>query len=242
MARPEPDPLHRGPRRRTRGWLFFVAALVVLAVLLLVLDRYNPSLLGSEHGVQRLIYLLLLLVLIGPAVFAGRLSRNLRNLAVWGAVLAAVAIGYAFWHQGSVGTGAITAELMPRSDSSARAGEARFVADRSGDFLVRGDVNGVPVLFVVDTGESDVVLSRADARRIGLDPDGLDYNRRYQTANGPVFGASVRLGRVALGGVAIDDVRASVTDGGLQTSLLGMSFLNRLGGFSVRDGVLTLYQ
>jgi hypothetical protein len=52
----------------------------------------------------------------------------------------------------------------------------------------------------------------------------------------------VRLARLSVGGVALETVRATVTDGGLKTSLLGMSFLGRLSGFAVRNRVLTPYQ
>ncbi len=98
------------------------------------------------------------------------------------------------------------------------------------------------MIFLVDTGATDVVLSVTDARRLGIDPDELSFTRLYDTANGTVSGAPVRLGEVSLGGVRVTAVRATVTDGGLNQSLLGLSFLNRLSGFEVRGGVLTLYQ
>jgi len=48
------------------------------------------------------------------------------------------------------------------------------------------------------------------------------------------------LDEVALGDIRVRDVRAAVIDAPLVTSLLGMSFLSRLSGFSVEDGKLVL--
>ena len=85
-------------------------------------------------------------------------------------------------------------------------------------------------------------MLRDNAKRVGLKLDRLDYTQRYQTANGVIFGAPVRIEWISVGGINLYDVRASVPDSELRHSLLGMSFLNRIGGFEVRDGVLTLYQ
>jgi aspartyl protease family protein len=223
-------------------WRVFALVAAAGAVALFALDRAYPGVLASEDGLRRLIYVLLLLMIIGPAAFSGRLPRALRNLAIWGALLAVLVAGYTAWQQGRVSTVALRAELEPQRDSAGRPAEARFAANARGDFVVEGHIDGVAVRFVVDTGASEVVLSRADARRVGLDPDALAYTRAFTTANGTVFGAPVRLARLAVGGVALADVRATVTEGGLETSLLGMSFLGRLSGFAVRDRVLTLYQ
>jgi aspartyl protease family protein len=230
-----------GGRRRWR-WRVFALVAAAGAVGLFALDRAYPGVLASEHDLRWLIYALLLLLIIGPAAFSGRMPRNLRNLAVWGALLALLVLGYTAWQQGQVSTSALRAELMPQRDTADRAGEARFGANARGDFVVEGRIDGVAVRFVVDTGASEVVLSRADAVRVGLDPDALAYTQAFTTANGTVFGAPVRLARLSVGGVSLENVRATVTDGGLNTSLLGMSFLGRLSGFAVRNRVLTLYQ
>ena len=171
-----------------------------------------------------------------------RYKGNIRNIVIWGGTLTLLAVGYAFWHQGELSTAAVTSELMPQRGVAAAPSEARFVANRNGDFVVEALVQGVTVVFIIDTGASDVVLSPDDAKRVGLKLDRLDYTQRYQTANGVIFGAPVRIEWISVGGINLYDVRASVPDSELRHSLLGMSFLNRIGGFEVRDGVLTLYQ
>jgi aspartyl protease family protein len=59
------------------------------------------------------------------------------------------------------------------------------------------------------------------------------------TANGIARAAPVRLREVRLGQLSIDDVSAAVVEN-LNISLLGQSFLTRLDGYEMRDGMLTL--
>jgi aspartyl protease family protein len=61
------------------------------------------------------------------------------------------------------------------------------------------------------------------------------------TANGQAMAARVTLRRVEIDGVRVDDVEGMVMpEGAMRGSLLGMSFLSRLSGFKVEDGVLHL--
>jgi aspartyl protease family protein len=50
----------------------------------------------------------------------------------------------------------------------------------------------------------------------------------------------VRLDRVQIGDIAVDNVSGSVVSGRLEQSLLGMSFLRRLSGFEIRGDELIL--
>jgi aspartyl protease family protein len=118
--------------------------------------------------------------------------------------------------------------------------EVVIEADRGGHFLMEMAVNGAPVLFLVDTGASAVVLSSDDARRVGLDPRRLTYSQRFQTANGVVRAAPVTLREVRVGQFSVYDLPASVNEAPLAVSLLGMSFLSRLAGYEVRGDRLVL--
>ena len=99
-------------------------------------------------------------------------------------------------------------------------------------------VNGSPITFLVDTGASDIVLTLADARRLGFIPGNLDFSEQYQTANGEVRGAPVRLRELRIGQYSLYDLEASVNEGPMTVSLLGMSFLEQLRGYQVEDGRL----
>jgi aspartyl protease family protein len=121
--------------------------------------------------------------------------------------------------------------------------EVAIPADPRGHFFVRVSINGTPVRMMVDTGATGVVLSRDDARRVGIEPQASDFTARTTTANGVVPVAPVMLKEVAVGEISVRDVPAIVhPDTRFQGSLLGMSFLSRLSQFEVIRGRLLLKQ
>jgi len=103
-----------------------------------------------------------------------------------------------------------------------------LAADSRGHFVTTGVVNGTSLRFLVDTGASSIVLSSADARRIGVNY--LAGTRSFtQTANGTVQVYNVKLDTVRVGDITVNNVDASVIEGDkLPIALLGMSFLNRM--------------
>ena len=100
--------------------------------------------------------------------------------------------------------------------------------DRNGHFISYGTINGASVRFLVDTGATMVSMSVDDARRAGVNY--LAGDRGYsQTANGvaPVY--KVRLAKVTLGDITLQDIDGVVHENSaLPVVLLGMSFLGRL--------------
>ena len=103
-----------------------------------------------------------------------------------------------------------------------------LAADSRGHFFADASVNDVPMRFVVDTGASVVVLSAADASRLGVDWR-RGPRRMIQTANGATAGYLVKLDKVRVGGIELTNVESVVLEEGLgAVGLLGMSFLNRV--------------
>jgi aspartyl protease family protein len=100
-------------------------------------------------------------------------------------------------------------------------------ADARGQFFTSGTINGHAVRFVVDTGATVTSLSRAEARRIGLDYRG-GRPARSATVNGVVKGWLVALDTVRVGNLTERSVDAMVVDNdSLPVVLLGTNFLNR---------------
>ena len=81
-----------------------------------------------------------------------------------------------------------------------------------GHYVVEAMVNGAPVTFLVDTGASDIVLTMADAERLGFHPATLRFTQRFATANGEVRGAPVVLREIRVGQFSLFDVPASVNE------------------------------
>ena len=98
-----------------------------------------------------------------------------------------------------------------------------------GHFYAQIDIDGRTARLMVDTGASVVALTGADARALGLLWDESAIGVVAQGASGPVLGVPVMLPRIALGGFEVENVPAIIVPDGLFVSLLGQSFLERLG-------------
>jgi aspartyl protease family protein len=112
---------------------------------------------------------------------------------------------------------------------NANAGRASttLTADGRGHYVTQGSINGGSMTFLVDTGATLVVLSAADAHRLGI-----AYKNAPQytanTANGTVSYYKVTLNTVKIGDIVLNNVDAAIQESGLATgALLGMSFLSR---------------
>ncbi len=113
---------------------------------------------------------------------------------------------------------------QPSADGSQKV---VLTADSAGHFLTSGNVNGTTVRFLVDTGASMVSLGASDARRIGIDAS-KGEQAITNTANGQAVVTRVKLDRVRVGEITMNNVDALVHQQDMPFALLGMSFLNRM--------------
>lgn len=123
----------------------------------------------------------------------------------------------------------------------ARAGTTVLEADATGHYRGTFRLNGKAIEAMVDTGASLVAINETTARRIGVSIASLDFKYPISTANGETRAAHIRLQRVEIGTVRVEDVDAFVLrDKALSGTLIGMSFLKRLGGYSAEGDRLRL--
>lgn len=182
-----------------------------------------------------LIYLgLILAALAGWGFFQmrGNLSRSLQHIAVWGLLFVGLMAGYGLWED-------IRRDILP-AQSILATGQIELPRDASGHYHAVLRVNDVPIEFVVDTGATGVVLSRQDAARAGIDTENLAYLGSAATANGTVAIAPVTLDSLTLGPIAAQNVRAMVTGGEMEMSLLGMTYLERFSRIEIMGSKLVL--
>jgi aspartyl protease family protein len=125
---------------------------------------------------------------------------------------------------------------LPTATESA----AQVVKSPDGHYWADANVNGKAVHLLVDTGATAVALTADDARRLGFQPESLDYAYSVTTANGPAKAAKINLASVSVAGAEISNVDALVIDKGLQTSLLGMTYLGRLSQFEATPNAMIL--
>lgn len=192
----------------------------------------------------QLVYYIALLVLVGSAVlvrFRGNVSAGIRAAVIWAAIIFGLLGLYAYRDVFSDLWTRMRADLMPAEPVSRMAGAVVYQPNMRGDFAVNAKVNGVEMQMIVDTGASLIALRQEDARRLGINPDSLVYDRVMQTANGSAPGAFVTLDEVDVGGIVRRDVGAVVMRGDLGQPLLGMSFLTKISSFQMTPTSLTLH-
>ncbi|GBC63811.1 TIGR02281 family clan AA aspartic protease [Desulfonema ishimotonii] len=226
----------------------FLIILGLSAASVLLLNRCVPEPLtwGENaddilYGVVPLLWLSFIGARSGAYFQSERLRRNLKYGALWIGIFLIIAVAHSYRFELAQVRDRVLANLIPGRQVSEMSGEMRFQISPNGHFYIRAAVNGVPVRFLADTGATDIVITPGTAERLGFSPDRLRFDRLYQTANGPGRGASVRLAELTLGDLRLRDVPASVNESPMSESLLGMSFFNRLKGYTVRNGILTLY-
>lgn len=132
-----------------------------------------------------------------------------------------------------------TAELAKPQPVS--LGGVSLKADARGHFNATFRINGKSFDGLVDTGASTVAINETIARRLGFGVNSLDFKYAISTANGQTMAAYVKLDRVEIGTIRVQNVDAMVLkDNALSNMLIGMSFLKQLSSFKVSNGEMRL--
>lgn len=149
-------------------------------------------------------------------------------------LLAGAGIGL-MWPSGDGGAPAATVATT----TEAKPKETLLERSHGGHFYVDAEVNGQLVHFVVDTGATSVALTVDDARRIGLPFSTGEFQVVGSGASGPVRGKSIMLDKVSVDGKEVRGVSGAVLEG-LGISLLGQSYLSRIGGVEMSGEYMRL--
>jgi aspartyl protease family protein len=228
---------------RQRLVLLLLAGLII-AILVVMAHQGGGTIAPlSNRDFSSLAYKIAILVFVSGTVltlFRERLTEAITAALLWVAVGLFLVIGYSYRFELHEIADRVLAELVPgRVISKGRT--VAVARANGGEFAVAAEINGARVPMVLDTGASSVVLTRDDAKAAGLPLEVLNYSVNIDTANGRTRAAQVTLDRVAIGTLVEHSVEALVAQPGqLKTSLLGMSFLNRLQSWEVRGDRLLL--
>lgn len=225
--------------------IFIGLGLLIAAGLVVAISADAGSLIGlSQAQTAQLVPLVVILIVIAGGAFSRRHKARelLGGVALWTGLFAIVITGYAYRDELMGVAGRVAGELQPGValvDSS--AGTVAFRRDWGGHFQVNAAVNGHETRMIFDTGASAVVLTVEDAEAAGIDTSALRYNVPVATANGRGMAARVRLDRLDVGGIVRESVTAFIAEAGaMDTSLLGMTFLETLSRYSVSGNTLEL--
>jgi aspartyl protease family protein len=223
-------------------WILLALLTVVLFVLVVRQSEQAWTELTSldSAGLESKIMALALIAMIAFVLFRQRFTHVLESVLIWLMVATLLSLGYTYRFDLRDVAERVLAEFVPgRAVSRGRTVE--IVRGSAGSFSVVTQVNGARVAMVVDSGASAVVLTQEAAKAVGLPLEVLNYSVSVDTANGRTRAAPVTLDRVAVGAITERSVPALIAQPGqLRTSLLGMSFLNRLERWEVRGDRLLM--
>ena len=190
----------------------------------------------EENDFARLIYLSVLVVAILGSVLISRrgaYGKMFRQAGVWLLIFMGLVAIVASWQD-------IRQSGQTTSFQQSQDGAIIIPKEIDGHFHLTLTINDRPIDFLVDTGASDIVLTRKDAARVGFDPNRLDYWGMVNTANGTVRLATIRLETVRLGEFIDKNIRASVNKAPMEKSLLGMRYLSKFSAIEISNDQMIL--
>jgi aspartyl protease family protein len=229
---------NRAEKRNSKITFFIVFFL--LSGLVILLNR-NFDMIDIKKDAGKIAYEIIIVLLVSSTLAYGKKRQGFVYLTIWAGIFLLLITGYSYRHELLAVKQKVLAELSPASGFQKTPDSISFPISADGHFHIRGEVDGTPIMFLVDTGASDIVLSPNDAEKIGIDAHRLKFNRFYETANGMVRGGSIRIADFRVGDLHLKEVGASVNEAEMSDSLLGMTFFKRLKRYEVKDDVLTLY-
>ncbi len=126
---------------------------------------------------------------------------------------------------------------QPNSQVLGNQVTVELVRNKQGHYVVTGAINDVPVVFLVDTGATDVAVPATLASELGLIKGRAGI---ANTANGTVKIFNTTINKLSIGQITLYNVDANINPG-MQSGhiLLGMSALKQLE-FTQRGNTLIL--
>lgn len=241
----------KGPWRKTKDksarlsssvflWLGLFLIIGILIGTLLVLFPDHAS---SEDTYLEITRLVGIMALVSSGlIFARRIKfrEAIRNALIWIGIVSVLLLGYTYRAELSGIMYRLGGELIPGLAVPSVPAELVITASVDGHFYVNGKANDKRIRFLVDTGASGIMLSPQAASRIGIDLKNLHFTQHYRTANGIGRGAPYRLKSISIGSFKFENMMVSINKSEMASSLLGMSFLERLQSFEFRGNKLYL--
>ena len=120
------------------------------------------------------------------------------------------------------------------------SGEFAIPRADDGHFYADVTIGGTSASMLVDTGATTVALTGADAEAMGLVWNDAEVRPVAKGAGGDVYGVPVTLDSVQLGEFEAKGVAAVIVPEGLGISLLGQSFLSRIGRVEMEQDRMVL--
>ena len=222
--------------------LIFGLILLVASKILQLFKEQN-TIINTGQILQVLFFVALILFLV-RGYFARRnenKSGSITNILLWLMIFVMLITGYAFRFELESFKERILAVIIPSYSWTNEQGELVIARNRDGHFYLNATtIDGHKIKFLIDTGASDIALTKHDAIKLGFNLSNLKYTRQYNTANGISAAAPVRIKQLTVGDKTFYNLEAHITHGGLDISLLGMSLLREFKDFKITNDLLIL--
>ncbi len=231
--------------RRPSPFLWLVIGVFVVAFIMLLARDSGIAGVSDSRMIQAIGLTALLIFIASGVIGRGMFGRAVRYGMIWVLILVVILVGYTYRDEIETAAERVMAEVFPGETTleTGDDGETVIVTRprRSVHFSVDTLVDNAPVDMLVDTGASVITLTVEDARLAGIETRQLNYSVTVSTANGQARAAPVILDTVSIGPIEQRRVVALVAEPGmLETSLLGLNFLNNLSSFTISGNELIL--
>jgi len=153
--------------------------------------------------------------------------------AMWIVLLGLLSWFFYQWQQDQMNPNSTVASMINNKGQT----EVVLQANRQGQYHVSGTINNTPVVFLLDTGANNVSIPGHVAEKIGLKKG---YKIQFETANGSATGYRTKIENIAIGGIVLNNISASINPNvNFDEILLGMSFLKHVEMIQ-KNNILTL--
>jgi aspartyl protease family protein len=129
---------------------------------------------------------------------------------------------------------------VPQPVAPMNGGDFTLMRAPDGHFYTDAQVNGTIIRFLVDTGATTVALTKADAAKIGIQFTAADFTETGEGAGGKIALKPVMLDRIIIGTTDAANVEAAIINSPMRTSLLGQSWLRRVGTVEIKGDRMVL--
>ncbi len=221
---------------------FIIIIIITILFIIFFKKDIGPITLDNDKLLYT-IYTVLVLSALIIAIFNSKtpFKQLIKAAGAWVIIIGVLLIGFSYKSELVRIYNRVYANLIPGNYVKDNKKTVIVYANQYGHYYVNSITQGANIKYLIDTGATTVSLTRADAEKIGIDINKLNYTQKVSTANGIVLSAPVKLDYIQINDIIVEDIRASVSqDNGLEKSLLGMSFLNKLNSFEVSEDSLKM--
>lgn len=221
----------------------FILIAIIAFILILFFTKYTGSISFKNEKLLYVIYSVIVISALIVSIFNSKIpfKQLVKSAGAWVLIIGVLLIGFSYKSDVIKVYDKVYANLIPGNYIVSGDKQVIVYANQYGHYYVNTIIQGVSINFLIDTGATTVSLTRSDAEKLGIDLNQLNYSQKVSTANGVALSAPIKLDYIKINDIVVNNVSASVgKDDGLDKSLLGMSFLNKLRSFKVTEDSLEM--